>query len=163
MYFTLGAKLSSKKEGGKRKREESKQPSQTSQPQSFKGMMESYYSSRTRQDLLSTNERGNNPQNNNHNHKVHFDLPKESSAFSQNDGLTEASEGNENQSAFSHFASTPSHPLLEDAMQNMLMAWYHSGYATGRYETLKELSYLLPYHEQYTQQQNVDLTSPPPL
>lgn len=29
---------------------------------------------------------------------------------------------------------------IEDALQNMLMAWYHSGYATGRYQTLMEIS-----------------------
>ena len=29
--------------------------------------------------------------------------------------------------------------VLEDAMNAMLMAWYHSGYATGRYQTLLEL------------------------
>jgi hypothetical protein len=29
---------------------------------------------------------------------------------------------------------------LEDSFNSMLMAWYHSGYATGRYQTLVELS-----------------------
>lgn len=28
--------------------------------------------------------------------------------------------------------------LQSDALQNMLLAWYHSGYATGRYEALRE-------------------------
>lgn len=29
--------------------------------------------------------------------------------------------------------------LQSDALQTMLLAWYHSGYATGRYEALREV------------------------
>jgi len=29
--------------------------------------------------------------------------------------------------------------LQSDALQSMLLAWYHSGYATGRYEALREV------------------------
>ena len=29
--------------------------------------------------------------------------------------------------------------LQSDALHSMLLAWYHSGYATGRYEALREL------------------------
>lgn len=29
--------------------------------------------------------------------------------------------------------------VMDDALQNMLMAWYHSGYATGRYQTLLQM------------------------
>jgi len=32
------------------------------------------------------------------------------------------------------------HAQLDEAFNSMLMAWYHSGYATGRYQALLELS-----------------------
>ncbi len=43
------------------------------------------------------------------------------------------------QSVFS-VPTTISSAMVDDAMQAMLMAWYQSGYATGRYQTLCELS-----------------------
>ena len=40
-------------------------------------------------------------------------------------------------------------PIVEDeALQSMLMAWYYSGYYTGRYQALKELEEQRVEHEQ---------------
>jgi hypothetical protein len=36
--------------------------------------------------------------------------------------------------------SAGSEQVLEEAFNSMLMAWYNSGYATGRYQTLLEIS-----------------------
>ncbi len=42
---------------------------------------------------------------------------------------------------------------LDDAFNGMLMAWYHSGYATGRYQAILELSQQQHYQQPPPQQQ----------
>ncbi len=51
-----------------------------------------------------------------------------------------AAEPHQNFDAFSEKASIrPSAAMIENALADMLNAWYQSGYMTGRYHTLLEL------------------------
>lgn len=88
---------------------------------SMKSAIDSYYQSHTRQSLLDSNISESIGGESSHN----------SSNFQQ-----------ENQSQ--HYQPPPvgihiSDALVDDSLQTMLMAWYQSGYATGRYQTLCEL------------------------
>jgi hypothetical protein len=109
--------------------------------------MDSYYSSKTRQDLASTapiasslpNQTVPSSSNIPHSKKhVHFQSSDSSSAH------TETHLPQHFPADYSSENNTFTHPVVDDALQTMLMAWYQSGYATGRYQTLLEFSHLLP-------------------
>jgi hypothetical protein len=128
---------------GKRKRNEDKP-----KEKSLKGMMDSYYSSKTRQDLASTapippnlpNQTAPSSSNSHHPSKKHVHFQSSDSSSAQ----TETHLPQQCPADHSSENTTITHPIVDDALQTMLMAWYQSGYATGRYQTLLEFSHLLP-------------------
>lgn len=105
--------------------------------------MESYYSSKTRQEI----GREDPPvQNTRSVPQVSFQVEDTTSNFSS----IPQHQSSINPETVPQSLPNPqlgaavSQEMIDDAMQNMLMAWYHSGYATGRYQTLLEFSHLLP-------------------
>lgn len=133
---------------GKRKREEQAPPPKLS----LKGMLDSY-SARNRSGAEKIPATTQVPAKEK-SQKVHFHFPPEESDVPSSSSVppssshfveAEAEQTTAYPSTFTNYQPSQSmHPLVNDALQNMLMAWYHSGYATGRYEALLELSHLLP-------------------
>jgi hypothetical protein len=119
------------------------------QSKSFKGMMESYQSSKLRNELLSSSYYQESPSSkyssssssssstsNGGKGKVHFSADTK---VVEDDSIEKTTDYSI-PSMYGVSAGPVSQVIIDDALQNMLMAWYHSGYATGRYQTLCELN-----------------------
>jgi hypothetical protein len=139
---------------GKRKRNNAQEQVDPGQSKSFKGLMESYQSSKLRNELLSSSSSSSSTYQESPSSKYPSSSSSSSSSkigkgkvhFSTNTKVVE-DDSNEKTNDYSASSSpgvssqSPvSQVVIDDALQNMLMAWYHSGYATGRYQTLCELN-----------------------
>eukprot|EP00981_Chlorochromonas_danica_P012506 scaffold5093_cov179-Ochromonas_danica.AAC.1 len=93
----------------------------------------SYQQSHTRHGLIQSNGNG-----------------EESTEASQyQDASSAASPVGQQQQTWTGYTAMPSlpstnNPVMDDALQTMLMAWYQCGYATARYQTLLECGYQPP-------------------
>jgi hypothetical protein len=139
---------------GKRKRNNAQEQVDTGQSKSFKGMMESYQSSKLRNELLSSSSSSSSTYQESPSSKYPSSSSYSSTSkigkgkvhFSPNTKVVEDDSNERTDDYWASFSpgvpsqSLVSQVVIDDALQNMLMAWYHSGYATGRYQTLCELN-----------------------
>jgi hypothetical protein len=135
----------SEKSSQKRKRVTFEDPAETQGMKgSFQNLISEYAGSKTNAALNKTAE-GSVTNSNQTNSSQQSQLPS-SEIPSQSYPTTSSSSATTTTSS-SIIPST----MVDEALQSMLMAWYHSGYATGRYQTLCELRDQQQHQEQNQQ------------
>ena len=91
-------------------------------------------------------EKSNNNNNNNNSSSSSIRIgepqpwiPVSSSNYTSVNYNTTGSTYTSNTNTNTNYMNIPNTPIIDEALQEMLAAWYQSGYATGRYHALKEI------------------------